>query len=250
MTFRVLLLTAWVMPWALLTGCATAPYGDADPDPLEDFNRYSYNVTDAFDKLVLGPVTDAYLQAVPDVVRFRISNCYDNAGYLNTVLNGFLQGKFEQSIGDAARFAINSTVGVLGLFDAATPLGLPAHDEDFGQTLGVWGAGEGAYLFVPIRGPSSLRDVADTPLGIATNVLAYVDASINAPLAILGVINARAKVDTAIKVRDQAALDPYIFTREAYRQNRMHSIHDGNPPLLGPDSLDAALDEELDRALQ
>ena len=250
MTFRVLLLTAWVMPWALLTGCATAPYGAADPDPLEDVNRYSYNVTDALDKLVLGPVTDAYLQAVPGAVRARVSNFYDNAGYLNTVLNGFLQGKFEQGLGDAARFAVNSTVGVLGLFDVATALGLPAHDEDFGQTLGVWGAGEGAYLFVPVRGPSSLRDVADTPLSIATNVLTYVDASMYTPLAILGVINARAKVDAAIKVRDQAALDPYIFTREAYRQNRMHRIHDGDPPLPGPDSLDAALDEELDRALQ
>ena len=247
---RVRLLTAWAMLLMLLTGCATAPYGEADPDPLEDFNRYSYNVTDAFDHLVLGPVADAYLRTVPDAVRVRVSNFYDNAGYLNTVMNDFLQGKFEQGVSDAARFAVNSTVGVLGLFDVATSMGLPAHDEDFGQTLGVWGAGEGAYLFVPIRGPSSLRDVADTPLSIATNVLTYVDTTINTPLAILGVINTRAEIDAAIKVRDQTALDPYVFTREAYRQNRMFRIHDGNPPLPGLDDLDAVLDEELDRALQ
>ncbi|MGB1109012.1 MAG: MlaA family lipoprotein [Gammaproteobacteria bacterium] len=238
----------------LAGGCASAPERastEAAPDPLEDVNRVFYGFTDLADRTFIGPAASIYTEVVPSPVRSGVTNFLDNAGYLNVVINDLLQGKLDQGASDGARFLLNTTIGILGVLDVATGMGFEKHDEDLGQTLGVWGMGEGAYLFVPLRGPSSIRDVPDIPFSMVTNLLYYADSSVSVPLAVLNVIDKRAQLETALKVRDQAALDPYIFTREAYRQNRQYEIYDGNPPEPAfEDDLDAELEAELNAKKQ
>ncbi|MDH5553497.1 MAG: VacJ family lipoprotein, partial [Nitrosomonas sp.] len=159
---------------------------------------------------------------------------YDNLAYPNVMLNAFLQGKVSQGFSDSLRFIVNSTVGFFGLFDMATHMGLKKNDEDFGQTLGVWGVDTNSYLFIPFLGPSSDRDAADIPVSVATNVLFYAGyvagAAVLAPLTALGAIDKRARMAGPMKIRDQAALDPYLFVREAYLQQREYLVHDGELP--------------------
>jgi len=215
----------------LATGCATLGSADERDDPLEPVNRPVFRFNDALDEAVLKPVAEAYVKVTPQPVRAAVSRFFDNVGYLNVVLNDLLQGKGEQGLGDAGRFLLNSTVGVLGLFDVATNLGLEQHEEDFGQTLGVWGAGEGAYLVLPVLGPSSIRDAPGIAVSVVTNLLFYVgEWTIAIPLAVLGAIDARARAIDAFEFIDQAALERYAFIREAYRQRRDFLIHDGSPP--------------------
>jgi len=224
---------------AVLQGCATPSKTvnpDIDPvDPHEEINRASYDFTDKVDRAVFEPVVNAYIDYVPDAAQRSIGNFYDNLGYPNVVLNSFLQGKVKQGFQDTLRFAINSSIGMFGLFDMATHMGLQKHDEDFGQTLGVWGVNPGSYLFIPLLGPSSQRDVTNIPFGLVTNVLFYaglaVGTSFAAPLTLLGAIDKRARLSGPMRIRDEAALDPYLFVREASMQQREFLIHDGNLPL-------------------
>lgn len=209
---------------------------DVDPiDPHEDINRISYDFTDKVDRMLFEPVADVYADYVPDAAQRSIGNFYDNLSYPNVVLNAFLQGKIKQGFFDGLRFAVNSTIGMLGLFDMATHMGLEKHDEDFGQTLAVWGFDSGSYLFIPILGPSSKRDVIGVPVTVVTNMLFYagyvVGAPVFVPLTVLGAIDKRARLAGPMRIRDQAALDPYLFVREASLQQREFLIHDGNPPL-------------------
>ncbi|SER04426.1 phospholipid-binding lipoprotein MlaA [Nitrosomonas sp. Nm51] len=229
----------WVFLIVILQGCASLSKKDdaeIDPvDPHEDINRVSYDFTDKVDRVLFEPVVDAYVGYVPNAAQRSIGNFYDNVSYPNVVLNAFLQGKIKQGLADGLRFAINSTVGLFGLFDMATHMGLEKHNEDFGQTLGVWGFEPGSYLFIPILGPSSERDVASVPVSMFTNVLFYVGAvagaGVFAPLTVLGAIDKRARLAGPMRIRDQAALDPYLFVREASLQQREFLVYDGNPPL-------------------
>jgi len=246
---------------ALAAGCATTPkendstalsnkdtksaesyqevtQPDEDPcsiDPYEKFNRRFYEVTETVDRNVLEPVADSYIDNIPSPVRTSVRNFYDNLAYPNVVINGLLQGKVKQGMGDGLRFLVNTTVGVVGIFDAATSLGLQKHDEDFGQTLGVWGVDNTSYMYLPILGPSSNRDVLGIPVTIASNVLFYAGfflaAPVTIPLSILAVVDKRAQYAESIRLRDQAALDPYLFTREAYWQQRENLVFDGKPPI-------------------
>ena len=224
---------------AFLLGCSSMSKKDAadiDPiDPHEDINRVSYDFTDKVDRMLFEPVADAYADYVPDAAQRSIGNFYDNLSYPNVVLNAFLQGKVKQGFFDGLRFAVNSTIGMLGLFDMATHMGLEKHDEDFGQTLAVWGFDSGSYLFIPILGPSSKRDVIGVPVTVVTNMLFYagyvVGAPVFVPLTVLGAIDKRARLAGPMRIRDQAALDPYLFVREASLQQREFLIYDGNPPL-------------------
>jgi len=238
----------------LLSGCATMSPVDkgsqaapnVDPvDPYENINRKFYKITDTLDRKVLEPVANAYVEYLPNPLRRSIGNFYDNLGYPNVVLNAFLQGKVRQGFEDTLRFTVNSTIGLFGLFDMATPMGLVQHDEDFGQTLGVWGVNTGAYLYLPFHGPSSSRDISSIPIGMVTNALFYVgSAAIFAPIGVLGIIDRRARFSDAMVIRDQAALDPYLFVREASLQQRKHLIYDGNLP---PESYaDSLLDDPLE----
>lgn len=219
---------------ALASGCATLAPGEGGGDPLEPVNRPIFRFNDALDKAVLKPVAEGYVRVTPKPVRTAVSNFFDNAGYLNVVLNQFLQGKGRQGFADLGRFLVNSTGGVLGLFDVATGMGLEAHDEDFGQTLGVLGAGQGAYLVLPVFGPNSVRDAPGLLVSTLTNLIFYIgESAVVIPLTLLGAIDARARATGVFEFVDRTALERYVFIREAYLQRRIFLIHDGNPPPRG-----------------
>jgi phospholipid-binding lipoprotein MlaA len=228
---------------AMLSACATP---QNNHDPIEPVNRVTDKVNDSIDRVTLKPVAKGYTAAVPKPVRTAVSNFYDNSTYANTILNDFLQGKGEQGFMDLIRFLINSTLGVGGLVDVASSMGLEKHEEDFGQTLAVWGISQGAYIVYPFFGPNSLRHTPDFLTATAADPLFWVSFVIapyvTIPVAALKYIDARARLLEASDMRDELALDPYIFTREAYSQNRTYRIYDGNPPV--PESNDDDWDED------
>ena len=169
---------------ALSAGCATTPQENqnistsdeeegSSIDPYESVNRPLYDFTDTIDRNVLAPVADTYIDWIPKPVRTSVGNFYDNLAYPNTIINSFLQGKMIQGTEDSLRLVVNSTIGLAGLFDVATPMGLKRHDEDFGQTLGVWGVDSTSYMYLPILGPTSNRDVYGIPFTMASNALFY-----------------------------------------------------------------------------
>ena len=216
---------------ALLNACATK---QNNRDPIEPVNRVTDKVNDGIDRVTLKPLARGYTAAVPKPMRTAVYNFFDNATYMNTVLNSFLQGKGSQGAQDFARFLLNTTLGAGGLVDVATPMGLERHEEDFGQTLAVWGLSEGAYIVYPLLGPNSARKTPDFVTATATDPLFwasfFVAPYVSIPLATLKYIDKRAQLLDASDMRDELALDPYVFTREAYFQHREYLIHDGNPP--------------------
>lgn len=232
----------------LALALAAAPAGaqpNGEGDPFEPLNRAFYDFNDGLDRHLFKPLAEGYVKITPAPVRRSVTNFFDNVAYLNVVLNAFLQGKLLQFLQDAARFVVNSSLGIGGLFDPASEMGLPAHEEDLGQTFGVWGAGEGAYLVLPLFGPDSIRDVGDRVTSSLLNPLFYLSSTVVIPATAVNAINTRANLLEASRVRDQAALDPYVFTREAYRQRREFLIYDGNPPTTG---LEEFLDEDFEES--
>ena len=225
---------------------AQANGNNGNNDSLEPGNRVIYDINDKLDRYIIKPVAEKYVEYTPKLVRTGVSNFYHNLTYLNVILNDFLQGKMTQGISDVGRFVVNSTFGIGGLWDIASAYNVPKHHEDFGQTLGVWGMGEVAYLVLPIKGPDSLRDAPDLATSTLLNPLFYVSSPVVIPVAILGGISERADFLEATRVRDEAALDAYTFTREAYRQKRINDIYDGNPPTQG---LDEFIEEKGNGAL-
>lgn len=222
-----------------LGGCASIPLDEREPgDRFEPVNRTVFEFNDDLDRVVLKPVSTAYVDRVPQPARTVVSNFFDNLLYFDTILNSFLQGKLVQGVSDLTRFGVNSTFGLLGLFDVATPLGLQRHDEDFGQTLGVWGAGPGQYLVYPLLGPSGVRDTGGVIVSLLTNPLMYVAAPIAVPLSVMNIIDLRSRSEGFVRFRDAAALDPYVFTRESYLQNRVSEIYDGDPPRVRFDDVE------------
>ena len=222
-----------------VSGCATTVTSVDPDDPWEPANRAFYAFNDTVDRAVLEPVASLYLK-LPGGVRRSIHNVLDNAAYPGTVLNQFLQGKYERAMQDSARFTFNTTLGIGGLFDVSTGFGLERHEEDFGQTLAVWGMEEGNYVHYPLLGPSSVRDTPGIAVGMLTDALTYVAAL---PLALLEIVDQRANLAGAARVRDESAFDPYVFTREAYRQRRNFLVHDGNPPIGDFDEDEESLQE-------
>jgi len=235
---------------AMLAGCAGhhSP-GDPTYDPIEKVNRGSYWFNDKLDRFLLKPLSDGYTTVVPKQGRTMVSNLFDNALYVDTILNDFLQGKGAQGVSDVGRFTINSTIGLAGLFDPATPMGLEKHQEDFGQTLGVWGIGQGAYLVFPVYGPNTARDAPGLAVSTVTSAVFWAGVFLNPaasiPISILAAIDLRSRASNAIRFVNESALDPYVFTREAWVQHRTFLIYDGNPPEdeipddFGDDELDS-----------
>ena len=223
------------------SGCAhMAP--DDPSDPLEPVNRGVYKFNRVADRYVLRPVAKTYKQYTPRPFQTGVHNFLDNLFYPTTVVNSALQGKFVQSGKDLGRFVVNSTVGIVGVMDVATPLGLERNDEDLGQTLGKWGVPEGWYLMLPFFGPSDSRDlvgkIGDSftgPTPVADLADAYtvtdyhVPATVNYSLTALDAVDTRAGLLDADRLLDEQ-LDPYVFLRTTYLQNRFNKIHDGNPP--------------------
>ncbi|MDX1519164.1 MAG: VacJ family lipoprotein [Gammaproteobacteria bacterium] len=224
----------------LITGCAaTRPQDDPEVtvDPLEKPNRVFFDINETLDKHLLKPVAESYVAVTPEPVRKSITNFFDNISYLNVILNLLLQGKFDAAVAGSLRFVYNSTLGVGGLFDISTEWGVPARDEDFGQTMAVWGMDEGAYVYVPLQGPNTARNLPNFVTSYFLNPLTYVTSTILFPLSAINAVNTRANLLDETNIRDEAAVDPYTFTREAYLQQRKYLIHDGNPPVEGYDDI-------------
>ncbi len=222
------------LAFTVLTGCTTTPSTDPEVsayDPFESVNRQIHGVNDIADSWIAKPATQAYVSYTPRPVQKSVSNFFDNVAYPSVILNDFLQGKGTQGLDDLGRFLVNTTFGFLGFWDVATPLGLEAHDEDFGQTLAVWGMEESTYLVLPFIGPSTVRDAPNLGVTTVTNILFYVPNPYVVPVALLGFIDYRAGVDEAVTFRDATAIEPYLFTREAYLQHRRFLIYDGNSPV-------------------
>lgn len=234
-----------------LSGCASIQRAEGTRDPVEPVNRAVYKFNDVLDRAILKPASEAYSKVTPDPVERGISRFFGNLGTPYVMANQLLQGKPTEALMDLWRFLLNSTVGFAGFLDVATPQGLVQHDEDLGQTLGVWGSGEGMYLVLPLFGPSTLRDVPDIPASSLASPFSYVD-DLAVTLSARGVnlLSDRARLKGVIRVRDEAAVDPYIFVREAYLQRRIFLIHDGNPPIpemedeLWDESWEGSWDEE------
>jgi phospholipid-binding lipoprotein MlaA len=192
-------------------------------DPYEGFNRSMYKFNMGLDKYFFKPVADGYKLITPDVVETGVSNFFNNLKGINVVLNDVLQGKLLQGASDAGRFLTNTTIGVGGLIDVASRLGLEHNVEDFGQTLAVWGVGEGPYLVLPVMGPTTIRDGSGLIVDKAANPGTYVPFT-----GVLEGVSDRANAQGALNFIDEAALDPYVFTRESFLQYRRHLVNDGN----------------------
>ncbi len=225
----IAILTAAVL---LSSGCASTPKEeDQVNDPYEGVNRKIYKFNDALDRNIVKPVADAYVKVTPEPARNSISNFFANIGYFDTILNDFFQGKFKQGFADFSRFLINSTVGSLGLVDVASKVGLPSHDEDLGQTLAVYGTPQGPYLVIPFLGPNTARDTPDLAMSTVTSGLFFIsELAVTLPLSALMFVDKRARATSALQIVDEAALDRYIFIRDAYLQHRNFLIYDGHPP--------------------
>lgn len=228
MRSRLVKLSVALLLGSSLLGCATN--GDRR-DPIEPINRGIYKFNDVLDKAVVKPVATGYKEAMPDPVRTAVGNFFSNLDDVLVLLNDLLQFKFEQAASDFSRIAWNTTVGILGLIDIGTKLDLPKHNEDFGQTLGYWGVGNGPYLVLPFFGPSTLRDAAGLAVDTHFDPVWQHDPvnERNSAVAIHTVDN-RARLLDAEKVLDEAAIDRYTFLRDAYLQRRRGLVYDGNPP--------------------
>jgi phospholipid-binding lipoprotein MlaA len=207
---------------------------DEESDPFEGGNRFFFEVNDALDAIILRPVSVVYKTVVPDFAQDGVHNFLNNLDAPVTFANDVLQGEMDRAGATMARFAINSTVGVGGLIDVASEVGIPGHHEDFGQTLAVWGVDEGAYLYTPLLGPSTTRDLAGSVVDLAFNPLTYLAINDNnnaewVPYARMGAeaVDLRSRNLEALDNLKRTSVDFYVAIRSAYRQNRKFEINNG-----------------------
>jgi len=213
---------------ATLTGCASTQANNP-ADPLESFNRGVYQFNDTLDRAIAKPVAQGYNAVMPAPGKIMVSNFFSNLDEVIVTVNDLLQFKFAQAASDGSRFLFNSTFGIFGLFDVASRL--EKHNEDFGQTLGYWGIGSGAYIVLPILGPSSVRDGVGLYMDSRPSKLRHVDhIRTRNQLYLAKAVNRRAQLLDQEKVLDEAALDRYEFIRDAYLLRRQSLVYDGNPP--------------------
>jgi len=222
---------------ALFSGAVHAQTLDKNVnDPLEAFNRVIYRFNVEVDNLILKPVTNTYTRFVPEPARNCVSNVFGNISDVGTALNNALQGKLSDAVSDLCRVAINTTIGIFGCFDIASDMGLEKHREDFGQTLGRWGVEAGPYVMLPLLGPSSLRDAiglfaVDSQIDPVGNLN---HTRTRNQLTGLRIVDQRAALMYASSIIENAALDPYVFVRDAYFQRRNSQVYDGDPPDEAP----------------
>jgi phospholipid-binding lipoprotein MlaA len=230
---------AALLALALLAGCATTapPPGTAvaaphPADPWESFNRRMFAFNDAVDEAVLKPVATAYRDTVPQWVRTGVDNVLGNLRDVWSTANQFLQGKVQFGFEMGMRVLTNSFFGLGGLLDPATEMGLTRRSEDFGQTLAVWGVGNGPYVVLPLLGPSTLRDTAALPLDrrASPGEVASTESGRYAITA-LEVVHARAGLLSATALIGEVALDRYVLIRDGYLARRRDAIFDGAPPM-------------------
>ena len=198
-------------------------------DPLEPINRVVYTFNDALDKHLLQPVAQGYTNVIPLPIRDCVRHIFNNVEDIPGAFNNALQGRFSRAGSDAGRLVVNSTAGILGCFDVASEIGLEKHRGDFGQTLGVWGVPAGPYLMLPFFGPSTVRDaVGRFTVDVKTNAMGYIDhIPTRNEMYALSIVDQRASLLDARNFLQDAALDPYVFLREAYLGRRRNRISDG-----------------------
>ena len=199
-------------------------------DPYESFNRKMYDFNDSVDTYVASPLANSYKFITPQLVQTGVFNFFNNLKGVNIVLNDVLQAKFSQSAADLGRFTLNSTAGLGGFIDVAKHIGLEQSDEDFDQTLAVWGVPQGSYLVLPFVGPNTVRGMPATAFDAAANPASYASAItyyISAPVQVMSALNARANAEGSLKFINEAALDKYVFTRESFLQWRKNLENDG-----------------------
>jgi phospholipid-binding lipoprotein MlaA len=220
---------------AASTGCTTIDAARGGPgqrlDPWEHWNRKVFNFNEDVDRTVLKPVATAYTDVVPQPVRRGVGNFFSNFADAWSAINNMLQGKFETGFEDATRVGANTLFGLFGILDVASEMGLDHHYEDFGQTLGRYGVGAGAYVVLPVLGPSTVRDAAALPLDRLASPPAFFSGTrTQIGLTALQIVNTRAGLLGATRVIDDIALDKYTFVRDAYLQRRRSLIFDGDVP--------------------
>ena len=239
-------LARWVAPWllvvvALLSGCATIEStiqtvrgGPGQRlDPWENWNRKVFGFNEALDDKVLKPVATAYSNVVPSMVRQGVQNFFSNFADAWSAVNNLLQGKVELGLQDMVRVGVNTLFGLGGVLDVASEMGIDHHYEDFGQTLGQWGFGAGAYIVWPLLGPSTVRETIALPLDRSVSPALVIDGgSGQLGITALQLVNLRASLLGAGRVVDDIALDKYSFVRDAYLQRRRSLVFDGDPPPL------------------
>ena len=231
MLYKLVKKLSLIMLAAGLISISTDGY-TSDNDPLEPMNRAIFGFNEVVDDNILEPVAKGYRYVTPDPVERSVSNFFNNLGEINTIINSALQMKMDKTISSSSRLAINSTVGVLGLFDVATSLGIQREREDFGQTLGFYGVSSGPYLVLPFFGPSSFRDApgfyADVMMEKSISPIhTELHHEERQAIQATNVIDTRANLLKATKILDTAAKDKYIFLRESYLQRRAKLVTDG-----------------------
>lgn len=234
--------TGLLLVFLALGGCASGP--NANPrDPLEPFNRGVYQFNDAVDTAVLRPVATAYRNVTPAPVRRGVGNFFGNLEDAWSFVNNALQLKGQAAIESLVRFGVNTFIGLGGILDVADEMNIEKHTKDFGHTLGYWGVGPGPYLVLPLLGPSTLRDTVALPvdfMGDLVSSIAHVPTRNTA--MVVRAVDDRAALLKATAMLEQAALDKYTFTRDAFLQSRRSAIFDGNPP--DEESVDTPPDEQ------
>ena len=227
----------------LLSSCATVDGPTAPNDPFESYNRSIYQFNDSLDTYLLKPVAQGYDAITPNPIQKSVSNFFSNLDDIIVLVNDLFQLKFSQAASDTGRIIINSSIGLFGLIDWASDIGLEKHHEDFGQTLGYWGVPSGPYFILPFIGPASIRDTSGLVVDSTYFDPVYKELHEDFPppkreneaaalgMTVLKTIDIRAKLLKAEKILDEAALDRYIFIREAYLQQRQNRVYDGNPPV-------------------
>lgn len=213
-----------------LSSACTTMRAPSEADPLEGLNRSVDGFNQVLDKAVVKPLAQGYDKVTPPEVKIVVGNFFSNLDDISIAVNNLLQGKPKNAGSDITRFALNTTIGIVGLADVATELGFQKHDEDFGQTLGVWGVGSGPYLVLPLLGPSTLRDAparfVDAPLDPMYH---YDDVRVRNSLLVVNVVNTRARLLPATDLVERIALDQYAFVRDAFLKRRASLIRDGAP---------------------
>ena len=204
-----------------------------NPDPFENVNRTIYKFNQDFDKAILIPFAKGYRKYLPRPIRLAIYNFFSNTAEGRNFVNSLFQGKIHNAVDSFSRLFVNTTLGLGGLIDIATLSGLERHVEDIGQTLAVWGFGFGPYIVIPIIGPSSGRDI----FGLYsyfnyTDPLGYLDdRTARFSILVLDMVDTRSRYLRASSVFGFASVDPYLFERESYFQQRLDFIYDGLPPV-------------------
>ena len=242
-TTFVLMMMVVALASLALGGCATIQTARGGPgqrlDPWESWNRKVFAFNEGLDEKILKPLATGYAKVVPQFVRRSVDNFYANAADAWSAVNNVLQGKPEPAFQDVVRFTTNTVFGFFGLLDVASEFGLEHHYEDFGQTLGRWGFGAGAYVVWPLFGPSTVRDSIALPLDrSASPALVINNGGLQGGITFLQIINTRANLLGASRVIDDIALDKYTFIRDAYLQRRRSLVFDGDAPETAADTAD------------